>query len=65
MTWRESASATDAVIGPQWSEDMVTWSSTGLTVEVVNTGTGFVDKRAVLDTSGHNRACLRLRVTLP
>jgi hypothetical protein len=65
MTWKESAAATDVVIEPQWSEDMVTWDSAGLTVEELTSGEGWVEKQASLDLSGKTRACLRLRVTMP
>jgi hypothetical protein len=65
ITWSESMLATDLVIEPQWSEDMVTWHSGGLAVEVLYNGAGWVEKRAALDTREHAHACLRLRVTLP
>ncbi|HWB02830.1 MAG TPA: Calx-beta domain-containing protein [Verrucomicrobiales bacterium] len=64
MTWRESTSATDVVIEPQWSGDMAAWESTGLTVEVLNTGPGWTEKRATLNTSGRPHAGVRLSVTL-
>jgi hypothetical protein len=65
MTWRESTAATDVVIEPQWSGDMITWESAGLTVETLSTGGNWVEKRAALDVSSLMRASLRLRVTMP
>jgi hypothetical protein len=65
MTWRESTSTPDATAAPQWSPDMANWTSTGLTVEVLQSGTGWVEKRATLNVTGRPRACLRLRVTMP
>ena len=65
MTWRESSSATDVFIQPQWSADLAAWDSTALIIETLNAGTGWVEKRATLDITSRPRAAMRLLVTLP
>ncbi len=65
MVWRQSTTAADVLIEPQWSGDLVTWESTGLTVTTTASGEGWVEKRATLPSADHPRAGMRLLVTMP
>ena len=65
MTWRESTTAVDVQIQPQWSDDLQGWNAAALTVESISSGPGWREQRATLDISTRPRAALRLLVTLP
>lgn len=65
MTWRESSTASDVLIAPQWSDDLAAWHSSDLAIETLSTGEGWTEKRATLDITARPRAALRLLVTLP
>lgn len=65
ITWRESTAASDSVVQPLWSGDLVEWQSEGFAIEVTGSAAGWVEKRATFDASSHRRVCLQLRVSLP
>ena len=65
MMWRESGTATDVLIQPQWSDDLAAWDSAALTIETVSAGPGWLEKCATLDITSRAHAALRLLVTMP
>ncbi len=65
MTWREATAATDMLIQPQWTDDLTTWDGAALTIEILSSGTAWIEKRATLDITARPRAALRLLVTMP
>jgi hypothetical protein len=65
MRWRESSTATDVTVMPQWSDDYRVWHFSELTTEILTSGPGWVEKRVAFDIAGRPRALLRLLVTTP
>ena len=65
ITWRESTAASDAVVQPLWSGDLLQWESEGFAIEVTGSAAGWVEKRATFAAASHRRVCLQLRVSLP
>lgn len=65
MVYTVAKNATDITVDPQWSADLVTWSTAGVTREVVSDDGTLQICRAVIPTAGQTRLHLRLRVSRP
>jgi hypothetical protein len=62
LVYRRSRYAPDAAAQVEWSADLVEWSPTGVSTEVLSRTTTHEDLRASVSLAGRARLFLRLRV---
>ena len=65
MTYELSITATDILVQPEWSSDLVEWDSTGLHIEIIAESPTHKTFRASIPQAGHRQLAMRLRITRP
>ena len=65
MTYTRLKSATDITVQPQWSANLVAWSSTGVALQVVSDNGTVQSINALVATGTNKKLFMRMEVTQP